>query len=103
LSTTGTQPEAPILPSAETADSSAYGLPSRAESVADRIAIARIRARRAIASACKQSVGASRRAILGLQSRTRRMKNERPMELLGVVAGSAFVLGMTLRIWRSRR
>lgn len=103
LSAIGIQPERPILPPAEATGPSTYGLPSRPESVADRVIIARIRARAFIVSACRQSVSASERAILELQKRTRRMKNERPVAFLGFVAGSAFVLGLTLRIWRSRR
>lgn len=98
------QPEPSTLP-AEAIESSTetYGLPSTAESMVDRIAITRIRARRFLASACRQSVSASKRAVVKLQNRTRRLKDECPVALLGVVAGSAFVLGVTLHIWKSRR
>lgn len=80
-----------------------YGLPSRPESFADRIAIARIRTRRRVAAACRQSIDRSRRAVTDLRNRTRRAKDERPMLLLAAVAGTAFLLGVSLRMWRSHR
>lgn len=95
--------EEPILSPPQTIEVLRYGLPSRAESLADRIAVTRIRARRFLVNARHESAAASERAIHELLRRTRRMKDERPMALLGIVAGSAFLLGITLRIWRSRR
>jgi hypothetical protein len=84
-------------------DSSTYGLPRRPESIADRIAIVRIRTRRSLASGFHDSMSASRRALTEVRQRIRRMRDERPMMLLGLIAGSAFVLGISLRIGRSRR
>lgn len=41
---------------------------------------------------------------LGQQARfaTRYLRHEYPVELLGVLAGAAFLAGVALRIWRSR-
>lgn len=36
------------------------------------------------------------------QVRARKAKEERPIQLLATIAGAAFVLGITIRIWRSR-
>jgi hypothetical protein len=83
-------------------NSSTYGLPRRPESVADRIAIMLIRTRRFLASTCHESMCGSQRALAEVRHRARRMKDERPMVFLGLIAGSAFVLGMSLRIGRSR-
>lgn len=97
-------PGEPLLPPADPAgEPSAYGLPSRADSIADRVAIARIRTRQFLRSAFHESRIDSERVIRDLRSKARRMKDEKPMALLGIIAGSAFVLGMTLRLWRSRR
>lgn len=97
-------PTEPLLPSADPAeDSLTYGLPSRPDSIADRVAIARIRTQQFLSSACHESKLASEWAIRKLRNETRKMKDERPLALLGIIAGSAFVLGMTLRLWRSGR
>jgi hypothetical protein len=111
LSVTPPPEESGSLPPAEkvhllidpSIDSSTYGLPRRPESLADRIAIVRIRTRRFLISACHQSMCASGRALAEARQRARRMRDERPLMLLGIIAGSAFVLGMSLRIGRSRR
>jgi hypothetical protein len=102
LSAAEISPEPAIVPSAK-ATTSTYGLPSTAESVTDRIAIARIRARRFLTSTYQESANASRRALIELQKRMRRMKDEHPVAVLGVIASSALVLGMTLRICGSQR
>ena len=36
------------------------------------------------------------------QDRMKQTKNEHPLQLLAVIAGTAFVLGVAIRIWRSR-
>ena len=37
------------------------------------------------------------------QSRTRQVRQERPLQALAVIAASAFIVGAAIRIWRSRR
>jgi hypothetical protein len=105
LSASGLPAEAPITPRVEITNgpTATYGLPPCAESLADRIAIVRIRTRDFLTSASRRSVNTSRRAVTNLRNRALRTKNERPMAFLGLIAGSAFALGMTLRIWRSQR
>lgn len=103
LSATGMRAESSSPPLEEMVDPSAYVLPPGPESLADRIAIARIRTRRFLASAFHESVRASQRVLIELRKRVGQMKDERPMDLLGLIAGSALVLGITLRIGRSRR
>lgn len=98
----GIQPEAPLYRE-ETSETSTYGLPSTPRSLIDGIGIARVRARRFFAAAYRQSSGVTRRAVIDLRNRARRAKEERPMAMLAAVAGSAFLLGISLRLWRSRR
>jgi hypothetical protein len=38
-----------------------------------------------------------------LGDRATQLKEERPLQLLAVIAASAFVLGVCVRVWRSRR
>lgn len=45
---------------------------------------------------------ASRNLTEGARSRADRMKREHPLQLLGIVAGAAFALGIAARIWRAR-
>lgn len=35
--------------------------------------------------------------------RTRKLQQERPLTLLGIIAGSAFAAGIGLAVWKSRR
>jgi hypothetical protein len=35
--------------------------------------------------------------------RARRAKDEQPLQLLGVIAGAAFIAGIVVRLWRSSR
>jgi hypothetical protein len=102
LNTSGNPADEPILSPPQTIEVLRYGLPSSPESLADRVAVARLKARRFLQGASRESVAASGRLIRELQQRTGRMKDENPMALLGIIAGSAFLLGVTLRIWRSR-
>ena len=58
-------------------------------------------------SAAERSLRATRRklsdATTSLNRSVRRFKDERPLHFVGVVAGMAFVAGVGLRIWRSKR
>ena len=43
-----------------------------------------------------------RKIVRDVSTRTQKLKNEQPERLLAVVAGTAFLAGVLLRIWRSR-
>jgi hypothetical protein len=43
----------------------------------------------------------SRVRASALKRRFKTIRNERPLQLVAVTAGTAFVLGIALRIWRS--
>ena len=45
----------------------------------------------------------SRTLFLDMKNWTRRACNENPLQVLAIVAGAAFVLGVTLRIYKSNR
>lgn len=53
-------------------------------------------------AACAPYFQASAKRVQKFNTRIREMKEHKPLQLLGVVAGSAFVLGMVVRLWRSR-
>jgi len=58
-------------------------------------------------AAAKDSLHAARRKVSGaansLTRTVRRFADERPLDFVKVVAGVAFVTGVALRIWRSKR
>jgi ElaB/YqjD/DUF883 family membrane-anchored ribosome-binding protein len=58
-------------------------------------------------SAAEQSLRATQRKISGaattVNHSARRFADERPLHFVGVVAGSAVVAGVALRIWRSKQ
>ena len=43
------------------------------------------------------------RTATSLVDTVRTFANERPLHLIGIVAGASFVAGVALRIWRSKR
>jgi len=58
--------------------------------------------RRKFWSAYERTVDASESFIAGVQERGRTLKEERPMMLLGIVAGMAFAAGVGIAAWRAR-
>jgi hypothetical protein len=46
---------------------------------------------------------ASRSFVTEVRNRSRRVRDERPMLLLSIIAGSAFAAGVIAAVWRSRR
>src|SRR5579864_8500839 len=44
---------------------------------------------------------ASESLVADMRERSRRLKEERPMVLLGIIAGAAFAVGVAGAIWRS--
>lgn len=46
---------------------------------------------------------ASESLITNVRERSRRLKEERPMVLIGIIAGAAFAIGVGGAIWRARR
>ena len=58
--------------------------------------------RRRFWSAYKRTVDASESFIDGVQERGRALKQERPMMLLGIIAGMAFAAGVGIAVWRAR-
>jgi hypothetical protein len=46
---------------------------------------------------------ASESLVANVRERTRRLKEERPMVLLGIIAGVAFAAGIGGAVWRARR
>ena len=52
--------------------------------------------------ACRPYLQQSSSAARRLAARTKQLKEEKPLQFLGAIAGSAFALGMTIRFWRSR-
>lgn len=55
-----------------------------------------------IADTCGVLLSRSRDLIGRAQARATRLKQERPLFLLGMAAGSAFVVGLCAGIWRSQ-
>ena len=53
--------------------------------------------------ACSNLGVAAKRASQYLQQRARSAQNERPLQLLGTIAGITFLCGVMLRIWRSHK
>jgi hypothetical protein len=53
--------------------------------------------------ACRHLSSSVRNLTGRLQARAKRTKEDQPLRLLAVVAGTALVLGMVARVWRSRR
>jgi hypothetical protein len=51
----------------------------------------------------QRSSEASELLISEIRERSQRVREERPMTLLGVIAGSAFAAGIGAAIWKSRR
>src|SRR5579871_4431298 len=62
---------------------------------------------RASLSAAERSFRATRRKIsdtaTSMTNSVRRFADERPLHLVGIVAGIAFATGVALRVWRSQR
>ena len=58
--------------------------------------------RRASQAYCDVS-SASRNLTTRVRHRANQVKEEHPLQILAVIAGSAVVLGVAARIWRSRR
>lgn len=50
----------------------------------------------------QRSRHSSEEMISSVQERGRRIRDERPLALVGVIAGSAFVIGFGLAVWKSR-
>lgn len=50
----------------------------------------------------QRSRHSSEEMISSVQERSRRIRDERPLALVGVIAGSAFVIGFGLAVWKSR-
>jgi hypothetical protein len=77
-----------------------YGTPSAVNPGAAWLAKTKRQTRKLLRSAYCGSRHASNRLLAQVRIRGRRMKDERPIVLLGLIAGSAFLLGLTLRLWR---
>jgi len=56
-----------------------------------------------IKSAYQRSRSASESMVREMKARTRQVKERNPLMLLGIIAASAFLLGVGTRIWRSSR
>ena len=68
-----------------------------------RVATLLGRASRHTGVACSNAVVATRRASSYIQKRVRSAHNERPLQLVGTIAGIAFMCGVMLRVWRSHQ
>jgi ElaB/YqjD/DUF883 family membrane-anchored ribosome-binding protein len=58
-------------------------------------------ARARAAHSCRILLQNSRLGASALQKRFETIRNEKPLQLVAVAAGTAFALGIALRIWRS--
>jgi ElaB/YqjD/DUF883 family membrane-anchored ribosome-binding protein len=89
----------PLLP-ATTPDTSEYsGSGRRTGAVNEAYARARNATQESLAAVSKRS----RELWSDLRHRTRRFKEEQPLQLIGVIGGIALVAGIGIRIWRSSR
>ena len=50
----------------------------------------------------QRSRHSSEQMISSVQARGRRIRDEQPLALVGVIAASAFVIGVGLAVWKSR-
>lgn len=56
-----------------------------------------------LAFAYQRSRDASQSFVIEVRDRSRKMRDERPILLLSIIAGSAFAAGLGAAVWRSRR
>lgn len=78
-------------------------LSSQVASIADWVGRTQARAGQFFASAFESSRDGSVSFVRTVRERSVRIKEEKPVALLAGIAGTAFALGITVRVLRSRR
>jgi hypothetical protein len=78
-------------------------LPPRVAGVADWVGRTQVRTGQVFSKAYRTSLDSSISFLQTVRDRSRRIKQENPTALLAGIAGTAFALGVAVRVWRSRR
>lgn len=89
----------PLLP-ATASDSSSYSAPDGRK---DGFRVTYERAKNAMQESLSAASQKSVKLWSDLRHRSRRLKEEQPLQMLGVIGGIALVAGIGIRIWRSSR
>lgn len=80
-----------------------FFLPPRVAGVADWVGRTQARTGEVFARAYRTSLDSSISFLRTVGDRSRRIKEENPTALLAGIAGTAFALGIAVRVWRARR
>jgi hypothetical protein len=98
-----TATEGPVVLGAESFGAPRYLPEHRRNAVGQWLGKAETEARDLIRTAYRRSLTASESAVQEVRSRSRQVKEKNPLLLLGVIAMTAFLLGVGTRVWRSSR